>query len=545
MTISYRDMLLQARDLGLDNADERRIEIRVLASSEGESDDATTTIPPRARDLMGRMARREIAPDDVTTLGGLLAAALFPAPVRERFIACMASLRADERLRVRLRLDPALAAAPWECAHIPIGSGSRDLTGFLALDPRLSLVRHEALPLPGERTEAPRPRRVLAAFASPPPGERGALDVARERAALHAALDGVPNVTLDTVESATATTLLDHLQGGVDVFHFGGHGGVRNGRGLIVLHDERGRPESMDAAQLAVNLRSAGVRLAVLAACETSKRGKADPWGSVAAALLQGGLSAVVAMQVRISDTAALAFGRTLYRLLAAGHSLDEAVLGGRIAILNALQPGLAEARPTGRDTARPNALRSPAGAARYWSDWAAPTLYCRAEGTLRLPAIADAPSQERVAREAVVQLRERLHEIGPGSVYRAVRAGTIAGGRIDASTQIGSHSGASTGMEAGRITGGDVSVATDIKHLDGGEHTGLVLGRVGPDAPDTREASGAPAVCAACGQPVANSVRFCPHCGAPQATRRFCTQCGHQVTAGDRFCPGCGQAVP
>ena len=56
------------------------------------------------------------------------------------------------------------------------------------------------------------------------------------------------------------------------------------------------------------------------------------------------------------------------------------------------------------------------------------------------------------------------------------------------------------------------------------------------PAAPAT-----AGAVCSACGAQIAAGAKFCPECGAKQATGSFCTSCGKAIPAGTKFCPECG----
>lgn len=53
--------------------------------------------------------------------------------------------------------------------------------------------------------------------------------------------------------------------------------------------------------------------------------------------------------------------------------------------------------------------------------------------------------------------------------------------------------------------------------------------------------ASAAGAVCSACGAKIAAGAKFCPECGAKQATETFCTSCGKPIPAGTKFCPECG----
>jgi hypothetical protein len=99
-------------------------------------------------------------------------------------------------LRLRLRLDDALADIPWEYAFISRTRGEQTADGFLALDPRISIVRHEALAVPGDWFGAPSRRRVLVAMASPKPYDkyRKLKYLAREQQEIHKALSKIAGV---------------------------------------------------------------------------------------------------------------------------------------------------------------------------------------------------------------------------------------------------------------------------------------------------------------------------------------------------------------
>jgi CHAT domain-containing protein len=90
---------------------------------------------------------------------------------------------------------------------------------------------------------------------------------------------------------------------------------------------------------LAPLLQQAGVRVAVLGACNTGRRDGISPWTTIAPALVERGIGAVVAYQYEILDHAAIEFSRMFYSALAAGFSVDEAVATGRLAILSACGP--------------------------------------------------------------------------------------------------------------------------------------------------------------------------------------------------------------
>src|SRR5690606_33002039 len=88
------------------------------------------------------------------------------------------------------------------------------------------------------------------------------------------------------------------------------------------------------AADLALKLQAAGVRLVILGACESSRQHGRTPWTGVAPALVARGVGAVIAMQYEVLDDMAILFSQGFYRALAAGLTVDEAVSVGRLAVL-------------------------------------------------------------------------------------------------------------------------------------------------------------------------------------------------------------------
>lgn len=49
---------------------------------------------------------------------------------------------------------------------------------------------------------------------------------------------------------------------------------------------------------------------------------------------------------------------------------------------------------------------------------------------------------------------------------------------------------------------------------------------------------------CPNCGKEIADSARFCPHCGSEQLHEKHCAHCGATLKPEARFCPNCGQPV-
>jgi hypothetical protein len=371
-------------------------QVQVFRSPAGESGAIWRTIPGDLRRDLGRLGRRRLSTDEIISVGETLSEMLLPPELRGLLKSSLDRLSPGQGLRLRLRLAPNLVSFPWEYLYLQTGAGEKDSTGFLALDPRISIVRHEPLPLPGDLDATPRQRRLLVVLANPGGAEFAPLDLERERSNIENAVQGVPGIAPDFVVDATAQSLGDGLLAGADIFHFAGHGIFRQtglgaslgsvvGEGAIVLVSEGGEPAPMPADQLAVNLRGRGVQLVVLGACETGQRDGENVWSGVVAALMEAGIPAAVAMQYKIWDDSAIAFSRSLYRALAAGLPLDQAVSAGRLAVFNLVHP-----------------LRGEPERGPFWRDWGVPVLYLRAEDDFVLPAIAD--SQEQQALEASLE---------------------------------------------------------------------------------------------------------------------------------------------
>lgn len=62
--------------------------------------------------------------------------------------------------------------------------------------------------------------------------------------------------------------------------------------------------------------------------------------------------------------------------------------------------------------------------------------------------------------------------------------------------------------------------------------------------AQQPQQAQPAGAACPSCGKTVPQGSKFCPECGAQQATASFCPECGAKVSAGAKFCASCGKKL-
>lgn len=213
-----------------------------------------------------------------------------------------------------------------------------------------------------------RKRKLKILFAAASPIDQGQVNTYGALSAIQTAYTDHlgDKVDLQIVDATTTRKLNDAVNSGsFDVFHFSGHGAVKDGVGGLFLINgaiEDSKSQFYPAHVLATLLQRAQIKLAVLGACNTSSPLVNNDFDLTAAALLQSGIAAVIANQMPITDQSIPFFMRPLYELLLQGKSIDEAVMAGRIALYSEFN--------TGTD----NAI----------VEWGIPTLY-RLQGTERL----------------------------------------------------------------------------------------------------------------------------------------------------------------
>jgi hypothetical protein len=390
-----------------------------------------------------------------------------------------------------------------------------------------------------------------------------------EQKQIREALDKVEGITVtyepeykgdeaDLIPGARLQDVVEALTERTDIFHFGGHGefvkgpgpgGERLvGEGSIILASDENRAVPIPADYLLEILRSKGIRLAVLGACETGQRDSFQVWSSVAASLLKGGIPAVVAMQFSIRDDLAAAFMGAFYQVLAAGRTIDEAVARGRAAI-------------------RMKAL----GDNGNVRDWGVPVLYLRAAGGRIFN-----PLSEKGVRDAVEEKLTRLVEqhitggVAPSGVVVGEVTKDVEAGEATVIQQIDKGlDGLAIGSYAVDIKGGRITVRQTVDRVGSG---GVLIGSVMTGAEGMTGAQGwakldellassfkavrpssplpsgtgaddsADLKCPACGSPAKKGAKFCETCGARlEVATKFCTKCGAKLGPGAKFCEQCG----
>lgn len=369
---SYRDLSLELRDL-----DPATDEFSVSLSGPAVGEPAAVRVKLAADELEAGMAELDDGgieeEDDLIAFGRMLADRLLPSgDIRTKVTEVVRGLGVEDGVRLRLLIrDPELAQLPWEYTYLSILE-RESASDFLVLYPKVSMVRHEPLPIPQlalAPAEPPHLRMVAATANAPGYSE---LDLDTERRVLERALKDPPGdiATIDyepVLTDPSAEALQAALTGKADIFHFAGHGDLDGAQGFLALPSADGAlAERLPAEKLGKLLSGAGVRVALLGACESGKRSRASLWAGVATALVDEQVPCVVGMQYRVLDSLAIKFARAFYTGLASGLSVDEAVAGGRLAMYD----------PDDTSAA-----------------WGIPVLYLRsADGTL-FPHLAEQPS--------------------------------------------------------------------------------------------------------------------------------------------------------
>jgi CHAT domain len=279
--------------------------------------------------------------------GGQLTALLQQSERPLRFEVCAAK-------RYPSAAEWALLRAPWELLA--------DQQGFLAGDVGLGFSPVRRLGRPVAPPALDKHRLGLVFMAASPRGARE-LDYEAEETAIMSAV-GSTKLDLLVEESGNAEELGDRLTDyeAMQALHLSCHGqnawrpsnqpGV-NPKPVLLLEDTDGEERPTDAGELITALRVHPPRLVFLSACLTAMAGEAKRSGlasdkeapvgqrggvahSLAEALVDSGLPAVLGWDGSVADGAATAFAATLYDRLEGRNDLADAVASARRELLNA-----------------------------------------------------------------------------------------------------------------------------------------------------------------------------------------------------------------
>lgn len=294
----------------------------------------------RFRDLFS--ADREVPIPDARHLGDLLFRTFFQGQIRQLYDRSAGSL-SDPSLGLRIKIrfdgeDPqagALSELPWELLY------QKETKDFLGRRHRTPIVRYVHVPRATDLPPFEPPLRVL--LVASKPIDQEPLDLEDERRLIEEECRATGReVKVDALESADDEKLRDELfGGGYHVVHFMGHGAFdeTRGEGCLLFETEDHLSRRLLGEDVAELFKDHLPRLVIINACESGRAGggkAGDFFHGVATALVMAGTPAVLAMRKPISDDAAIAFSKRLYRLLVANEPIDVAAAEARFAIYRA-----------------------------------------------------------------------------------------------------------------------------------------------------------------------------------------------------------------
>lgn len=470
--MKYQDFVIEAANsrVAKDPATKqwrRELDVRVLRS-QASGDSPSKWITTGCDELpfkrkLDALEDRTLDRDGLFELGKILSLLLMPSSdgvsgVRELFARSVDLAGADAGVRLRLMLPPQLASLPWEYLYLDrTGGNENTMNGFIGLDPRIGIVRHEALTILASSAPITGDISVLAALASP--ADMDPLDLKKEEAVLRKAFAKRGGLALDVFQDATLADLGPRIVGS-QIFHFAGHGAFRQqagsqpgdaaGVGMLAFEDSQ-----VEAEQLGVNLRGQGIRLAVLGGCETGRRVGPYTAGSVAVGLVRSEIPAVVANQYAILDSSAIAFCRGFYTALDGGLPLERAMNSGRLEVFNSDKNG---------------------------RDWGVPVLYLRAQDGELFAGAADATKRADARRSAEANVVVRAKEVAAGGFLTGAKLEEMLYGKLGVEVAVaGTVFGTVHGARIERMTSGTADVSLNVDTVgNGGEAVGLEIGEYG-----------------------------------------------------------------
>lgn len=334
---AYEDVVIVAR-----RSNAREIAVRIEASPAGRMTEAVTVAFPveegvelRTSFFSGsvRGGRAEITIDEAVAIGTRLADVLFPKMVFRLFAESLGKVvgRPNTGLRIRLDMDTSLVDLPWEYVRRRDREDVGLMSGFLLLDPSISMVRQRSDP--NIAIEPIKGRQSLCFVGTMWATHGDAWQVKKEFGLLRQALKPIADFIEPKFVAATETTAFEpERRGAAAIFHYAGH----------CYFDDDGRPylarevpkfgfarieKKFYVEALAPALAAAGTRLAVMSACNSG-------FWTVVKPLLDAGLPAVVGVNGAVLTDSAIEFCAKLYESLAVGLTLDEAAGRARLHIM-------------------------------------------------------------------------------------------------------------------------------------------------------------------------------------------------------------------
>lgn len=278
---------------------------------------------------------RELLEEDIRELGTALFETLFPDEVRRLYD--QARFR-DQRRKLNVvftSMIPWVADLPWEfafdsaCGNYLATSDVRFVRGVLTAIPSDRIFEHTVEKL-----------KILVVSAQP--RSLAALSLEEEQRLVASSFQPLIDhgyVEIEVLAEATPDQLHARVRqaeyGEIDVVHFMGHGEFDEDTqtGYLVFENGEGGAQLVSTAHMRDILRSRGIKLVFLNACQSGQGSHADYNKGVAPGLVADGVPAVVANQYTVLDRSATTFAQHFYWCLAQGMALGDAARESRIAL--------------------------------------------------------------------------------------------------------------------------------------------------------------------------------------------------------------------
>ncbi len=301
-----------------------RLDERIKMNLEGRVSKKTLRVPELPND------------DELHEFGTLLFETLFTPRVRRLYDLARAEQRGQPLNVVFTCSIPWVASKPWEFSFDP------NRQKFLATE-EIHFVRNVLTAVPAQRLNEGRQKlRLLVVEAQPAGTAELAIDEEERQIRFRfQPLIETGLVEIDVLARATPERLHQmivsrHLeQRPYDVLHFIGHGEFDReaSQGRLLFHAGADGYQAVETQTLRELLCNRGLQLVFLNACDTARDANQKLNRGVAAALVEGGIPAVVANQYKVLDPSAVAFAQQFYWALANGATLGEAAREARIAV--------------------------------------------------------------------------------------------------------------------------------------------------------------------------------------------------------------------
>ncbi len=318
--------------------------VQVLTSPAGEEEENVSFPAFFQEELFQEKIRQlkelQAGPEDMKWVGDRLFKALFQREIQNILNNSLNRVANEKKhLRLSLRLDaPELAGLLWELLHSAKLSPS-----FLLLHQRLSLARYLPLEQPLKELQFRAPLNLLVVVSSP--AGLKPLNVAGEIKSIKKALRPLVwggDIRLRFCENATLDNFRRQLERKPDVMHYIGHSHFdpEKNEAFLDFTNAANKPDPVDAETLGNLLHESTVKLVVLNSCEGAAASDTDAFTGVAQNLVRAGIPAVVAMQYKILDRAAMLFSKAFYSTLITNYSVDAAVAQARRQMMTATRTG-------------------------------------------------------------------------------------------------------------------------------------------------------------------------------------------------------------